>query len=184
MISLDTVIMRQLVAAASTANASITDAMTTLHSITTHNDWECRERDALNDYTTTNRNRIRALQENSSSFLAAISTAVAEFESTETSISDMFSSVETLLSGMFSVVGTAVGGIATQVINMPTHTGTPIGPWIPWENPQWKIHEILTGAVKPNLMLRQDGTDLFSTYVANSMSDPVALCNFADIDLG
>lgn len=183
MISLDTVIMRQLVAAASTANASITDAMTTLHSITTHNDWECRERDALNDYTTTNRNRIRALQENSSSFLAAISTAVAEFESTETSISDMFSSVETLLSGMFSVVST-VGNIATQVIVTPDITATPIGPWIPWENPQWKIHEILTGAVKPNLMTRQDGTDLFSTYVANSMSEPVALCNFADIDLG
>ena len=71
MISIDTSIMRNLVIASTNANNAITDAMEVLNRISTHNDWACKEKDAINEYTNTNKNRIRQLQENSSSFLNA-----------------------------------------------------------------------------------------------------------------
>ena len=107
--------MRNLVAAATTANDAITDAMELLNRISNHNDWACKEKDAINEYSVKNKTRARQLQENASAFLHAVTAATNEFEATENSISDMFSSVESILSDILSVVGN-IGNVITSGI--------------------------------------------------------------------
>lgn len=132
MISIDTKLMRDLVAAANTANTNITTAMELLTSISSHQDWACKEKDAINDYSTNNKNKIRALHQDSQAFLQTISSVAEEFETTENSISDMFSGVESLLAGIMSVTSgiasTILGpggqlGSIKDIISEPTHTG-------------------------------------------------------------
>ena len=174
MISIDTAIMRELVTASATANNAITDAMDVLNRISAHNDWACKEKDAINQYTIANKNRIRQLQENSASFLSAIAGAAAEFEQTETSISDMFSSVETILSNVLSI-GTA----ATSVVGGLLQPGVPIA-----DSPSG-FTSIMQNVLKDIVpQTRQDGYNPFEAFITNNIAEPIALCNFADIDLG
>lgn len=175
MISIDTSIMRDLVTASTTANNAITDAMEVLNRIAAHNDWACKEKEAINDYTNTNKNRIRQLQENSSSFLNAITGAATEFEETETSISDMFSSVESMISNILSITAAVAGGVIggslqhnTTIENFPSDFSN-------------IIKEVLKDIVPQT---RQDGYNSFDAFIANNVTEPIALCNFSDIDLG
>ena len=171
MISIDTSIMRNLVTASVTANNAITDAMEVLNRISTHNDWACKEKDAINEYTNTNKNRIHQLQENSSAFLTAIAGAASEFEETETSISDMFSSVESMLSNILSITAGVVGGPLQQ-------NGSPL----PEFSPQFDsiIKDVLNNIP---LTRMTDGYDPFAAFVSNNITEPIAICNFPDIDL-
>lgn len=114
MISIDTDIMKELVRATSTANDAIDEAVEVLNKITIHNDWGCKEKNSINNYTTSNKNKIKTLQEHSRSFLSILSSVSAEFENSENRIKDMFQSVEGLLGKVFSTIA---GG--------PAHTGTP-----------------------------------------------------------
>ena len=174
MISIDTSIMRNLVTASTTANNAITDAMEVLNRISNHNDWACKEKDAINDYTNTNKNRIRQLQENSSSFLIAITGATTEFEETETSISDMFSSVESMISNILSITAATTG-----VIGGPLQHGTPIADFPSgFSN---IIKDVLKDIVPQT---RQEGYNPLEAFIANNVTEPIALCNFSDIDLG
>lgn len=172
MISIDTSIMRNLVTASSTANTAITDAMEVLNRISTHSDWACKEKDAINEYTSTNKNRIRQLQENSSSFLTAIAGAASEFEETETSISDMFSSVESMISNILSITVGVVGGTLQQ-------NGSPLPEFSPTFSTI--IKDVLKNIVPET---RTEGYDPFSAFISNNVTEPIALCNFSDIDLG
>ena len=113
MISIDTEIMRQLVSACSAANDSINEAVDVLNRVTAHNDWGCKERNSINEYTNQNKVRIRALQEKSKSFLSTLTQVSHDFENAETSISDMFSSLESLLGGVIAIPITGGGLINT-----------------------------------------------------------------------
>ena len=165
MISIDTAIMRDLVAASSIANNAITDAMEVLNRISTHNDWECKEKDAINEYTNTNKNRIRQLQENSYAFLNAITDATSEFEETEISILDMFSSVESIISSILSITGASVGadGGLSQSFSP-------------------NFSNIIADVFRD--ITRMEGYDPLSAFVSNNVTAPIAVCNFSDIDLG
>lgn len=174
MISIDTSIMRDLVTASTTANNAITDAMEVLNRIATHNDWACKEKEAINDYTNTNKNRIRQLQENSSSFLNAITGAATEFEETEIAISDMFSSVESILSNILSITAAV-----KRARDSAFQDGTPI------VNLPSDFSNIIKGVLKDIVpQTRQDGYNSFDAFIANNVTESIALCNFSDIDLG
>jgi len=124
MISIDTSTMQQLAQAASTANSAINQAMEILNRISAHNDWACKEKDAINDYTTTNKNRARQLHENAQSFFNAVKGVSVDFETAETGISNMFSSVESILAGVLQIAQNAVtnvvGGVQTGVTVVQT----------------------------------------------------------------
>lgn len=164
MISIDTAIMRNLVTAASTANNAITDAVEVLNRISAHNDWACKEKDAINDYTNTNKNRIRQLQENAGSFLNAINGAATEFEEAETSISDMFSSVESILSNVLSISVGVDGNFLKQ-------------------NKVFPIYSNIFKDILSDHSLQKNYNPL-EAYIAQNITEPIAMCNFADIDLG
>lgn len=172
MISIDTAIMRELVTVSTTANNAITDAMDVLNRISAHNDWACKEKDAINEYTIANKNRIRQLQENSSSFLSAITGAAAEFEQTETSISDMFSSVESMLSNILSISVAATG-----IIGGPLQHGTP-APGFPST-----FSNILKDILKDSIPgSKHDGFNPFDNFTYVNIMEPLPICNFPDID--
>lgn len=175
MISIDTAVMRDLANVAANANNAITDAMDVLNRITTHNDWACKEKNAINDYTNTNKNRIRQLQENSASFLNAINGAAADFEQTETSISEMFSSVESMLANILSITVATPG-----VIGGPLQSGgSPLGEF-PEALPT-KMETIIKDYLPQT---RMDGFNPMEAFELNNITDPISLCEFADIDLG
>ena len=180
MISIDTEIMRQLVLACSAANDSINDAVDVLNRVTSHNDWGCKERNSINEYTNQNKVRIRALQEKSKSFLNTLTAVSHDFENAETSISDMFSSLEGLLGSV----------IAIPITGGPINTGT----WgqIPQTNP------VVSGIVD---WIKQTGLNNAPVAVVDSgppggienwldqhelttISDPISVCSFDDIKLG
>lgn len=170
MISMDTEQMRNLVAAASAANGAISEAVEALNRISTHDDWACKEKDAINQYTNTNKNRVRQLQENSSAFLAALTGAATGFEETEHSIADLFSSVESLLSNLLSI--SALGGrgpVQPGVISVPeqpSHLSAMVG-------------ELMLESVQAHT----GGSDPLTSYLAGTMTEPISVCLFSDIQL-
>lgn len=173
MISIDTSIMRNLVTASTAANNAITDAVEVLNRISTHNDWACKEKDAINDYTNTNKNQIRQLQEFSNSFLNAITGAATEFEETETSISDMFSSVESMISNILSI-----STVTSETNGEPLKRGTPAADF------PSGFSNIIKNFLKDIVpqAWQEDCTPLAS-FIANNVTAPIAMCNFSDIDL-
>lgn len=177
MISIDTALLRELVSASSVANDAIDNAVDALNRVSTHNDWGCKEKYAINEYAITNRNKIKQLQENSREFLNVITQVSNEFETSENSIIDLFSSVESLLSGMLSIP-------VSVVTNGHTHTGTNqlgfaenfadiISKW--QKSIEWKPIDDIAVPICANP---------FETYTRNSLTDAISVCNFEDINLG
>ena len=160
MISVDTSVMRNLVSAASTANDAINDAVEILSRISSHNDWQCKEKDAINDYTNTNKTKIRNLQENSNSFLNAISSAANEFEEAEKSILNMFSSVESILSGVLSFAGNVFGAGESSGGFASTFSNT--------------LKDVMGKVMAP----LKDG-NIFDSFIHTNTFNPIHMCNFA-----
>ncbi|MCI5700942.1 MAG: hypothetical protein MR308_11290 [Lachnospiraceae bacterium] len=109
MIVLDTELLKQLAAAAKSATEELQAASELLNQITTHDDWGCKERVAINSYITGNRKKMRSLMENSRSFTGAIAEVAEKFVAEENGIISMFDRVENLLGSFLSIpVGTIV----------------------------------------------------------------------------
>lgn len=136
MIDIDTERLQSLMNTLSAANDRIDEAASLLMQITTHDNWGCRERYAINEYTLKNRRKIQQLQVDSHNFLTAAKAAANEFTDTEKSISEMFSTLEGLISRIvanpvsdvmtnFSVgtVGTIASGLSTQETMPDSDTG-------------------------------------------------------------
>ncbi len=102
MISLDTELMKTLVEGCVAANNNIEDAVAALAGITSHRDWGCKEKTRIDEYTDTNKNKIKQLQECSGNFLSVLRQVTHDFEETEKSIIDMASDVDV-------TIGTAIG---------------------------------------------------------------------------
>lgn len=193
MISIDTALLRELVSASSVANDAIDNAVDALNRVSTHNDWGCKEKYAINEYAITNRNKIKQLQENSRGFLNVITQVSNEFETSENSIINLFSSVESLLSGMLSIP-------VAVVTNGHTHTGTPVGSFTSnfesiiaeWQKNNTPYYVNMTTGDK----IYADGTvvegnfDPFKyvgnpldDFTKNNLTEAISVCNFEDIDL-
>lgn len=164
MISIDTALLRELVSASSVANDAIDNAVDALNRVSTHNDWGCKEKYAINEYAITNRNKIKQLQENSRGFLNVITQVSNEFEASEKSILDMFSSVESIISEVIS--------IPPQVINIASKTAKNI-----FEQIKTKVdlEQIKKGWASTNPSLEN--------YQWATIWKPIQVCTFEDINL-
>ena len=113
-------------------NADIDSAMQLLNQISAHNDWNCKERKQLNEYTVHNKNKIRILKENSDVFLNAVQKAAQDFQDTEKNLSTIFASVDDVIRTVLSVTpnvlalskGTEkvieiIGGVSSQLATRP-----------------------------------------------------------------
>lgn len=110
-LDIDTGVLRTCVGTAKKANDAITEACTRLNQVVIHNDWECDERQQLNENTVANRQKAQEIQDNASSFYDAIEKASAAFDEVEQRTILKVNKVDDLLSQIVSVVPGITGGI-------------------------------------------------------------------------
>lgn len=196
-IDIDTIVMKNLASASSAANEAIDNAAEALNRISTHNDWGCKEKNAINEYAVSNKNRVKNLQENSRNFLNVVTQAANDFESSENSIIDMFSSIESILSDWLKI------GTITQIFNGNSiddyhHTGK--------NHPVSILGQGVTKIIKDILgeNVNGPGTGILSTpdpvkeqgiywmgidncslgnFTVNNFTDAISVCHFDDISL-
>ena len=112
-LDLDTDALRASVTVAEQANNEITQAMNLLNQIVVHEDWVCKERDNIKNYTLTNRQRVQELQAHSSAFYSAIKQSSERFDQAEQSMIQRVNQMDGLLSQIHNVVPTlGAGGIS------------------------------------------------------------------------
>ncbi len=168
-ISIDTLIMKQLASAAASSNESVNDAVEALNRIAIHNDWGCKEKDAINDYSVANKNKIKQLQEHSRAFLNSVSQAADDFDKSENDVIGWGSGIDSIIGACIGVIGTGT-----------THTGGNNRPSI---FPDMK--EILKD------ILKDDGIGKWghntpvgiAAQVLNDIEAPIPICKFDDINL-
>ena len=85
-------------------------------SITEHNNWNCKERDAINDYTRSNAQEILKISEKSGNFANVMKTVAENFTTDEKNISEMFTSVESIIASMLTIQPIGSG---TTTSNIP-----------------------------------------------------------------
>lgn len=175
MIVVNTTLSLELVQTATSASHTITDALATLNRITTHDDWACKERDTINEYIITNKNRARQLQENMESFLNAIRQSALTFENVEASISDMFSNVDSLLSDILSITEGITSVSGTPILGTPDPGREVIG----------RAGSIAADFLKNNSSISWDNRNdpLAGIVNADNIAKPIAICKFPDINL-
>lgn len=206
MISIDTDIMKELVRATSTANDAIDEAVEVLNKITIHNDWGCKEKNSINNYTTSNKNKIKTLQEHSRSFLSILSSVSAEFENSENRIKDMFQSVESLLGKVFSTLtggqtSAASGSQTSDISSIITGTKQTLSYEIVDGKVVWKPSEATTnpfdglisgrtenpyiyeklgpGATTQDLIDGFKNSSAFEKFEMTNISENISMCDYS-----
>ena len=198
MIVIDTDILKQLVSAASSANQSISEAVNELNRIVSHDDWACKERTRINDYTVSNANRIKAIQNNANSFLSALSTVLGEFESTEDSISSLISGVDSTIADVLSTNQPLVTDGNIGNVTLPSGL---IGNWLNsvpakiWRNEEPVYIDMLTGdahyadghvepgGFDPLRNIGQSETSQLGKIEIGSILDRISICEFDNLKL-
>ena len=198
MISIDTDILESLVGAMTAANDAISEAVDVLNRITIHNDWGCKEKDAINDYTTTNKAKINTLSQQSQSLLNAISSAANDFITTESSISDLFQSVESIISNIFSITPAIINGLITGKTDTSDMYDSTNSNWLhdimqdilPSSGvPEWEPVHVpsISDIINDNNIL-PDVVPIcrlpnLESFTSQNLISPLSVCNFNDISL-
>lgn len=169
MISIDTDMLRQLAAAAKEANEAIENATLRLTAITEHRDWGCKEKNTINEYTVSNKKKIRILQDNSSSFLSALNDVVNDFENTEKNVCNNTGGIDSIIADAMD----AAWGAAISVIGKPHET----------DNNMFHSHSHPT-VISEAAVSAVDSVIKDIPQFKPAVDMPgAAICNFNDIDL-
>lgn len=109
-ISVNTETMSRMSYLAQQADIEIESTAALLLSVTEHNEWNCIERDMINDLLIGIRNKAKIVQENIQIFSGSISKVAKQFEDEENSIAGRYQHLDTLLARSLtsSVSGTKV----------------------------------------------------------------------------
>ena len=96
--------LKTAVSIARKANEQLTDAMEALNRIVIHTDWECAERDDMNENTSRNRRDIGNIQENCETLYSNICYAADCFCNLEQEVASSFGTIEGPLSSFISLI--------------------------------------------------------------------------------
>lgn len=109
-ISVDTEKMNSMASLAQRINAEIDLCITALLPVVQHSDWNCRERDEINDGIATIRKNATVLQENIDTFSSRLKYVASLFDEYEASLPNQYQQISTLLGNSFSApcAGTTV----------------------------------------------------------------------------
>ena len=96
------------------AAGGVTDAAGFLLKITSHNDWTCKERFAINEKAMNLRNDITRLQQDAEQYLAAATAAANDFVAEENGVKALFPGVEAMIAKLLSLTdtGNSSSGVA------------------------------------------------------------------------
>ena len=115
MISIDSDILRSVKASAAAAAEGITSGVQKLQSVTTHDDWNCAERDTINDQILSAKKSAETLYERTQSYLELIQRTADKFDEVDYSITQSFQNVHDSLSKALSIKTPCVYRINTDI---------------------------------------------------------------------
>lgn len=101
-ISIDTQKMGAIVAAANDVCVEIDACVSALLPVVEHNDWNCKERDAINDGITAVKGHVRQLQETTTSFANMVQRTADMFDAFELAVPNRYQALDTVLGTVFS----------------------------------------------------------------------------------
>lgn len=104
LIDINTEELQQYVQLARQANEALTGAASLLNSVVEHNDWQCPEREAINQNTTRNRTDSMRLQQDAENFYKAVVLASEDFLAAENEVNQSINSVDEMISRFLSLV--------------------------------------------------------------------------------
>lgn len=110
MIYLDTYLQRQTVSLMEKACNDMELAVSNLEAIKSHNDWQCREKNAINSYMDKNKKNIRLLREQTYAYCYALKNAAESMENTELNLINLLKPVETQIINALSIVNPKSSG--------------------------------------------------------------------------
>lgn len=102
-IAYDVSVMQDLVSACSSANSELEKAQRLILEVRSHNDWTCKEKDAIDDLMNQCRNMVKRLSEQQQAFLEAVRQVAGDLGDAEQSVSGLFSGVEDILQRILAI---------------------------------------------------------------------------------
>lgn len=85
------------------AYLAVEDAKKVLQSITTHNDWACKERDDINEYILLCKRNVNEAFDKAQRFAWIMQDIASDFSSEEKQVASMFQSVDSVISEVLSI---------------------------------------------------------------------------------
>ena len=104
-ISIDTEVLSSVASLARSINEEISQISEIMKRVTTHDDWNCKERDSINDAITNNRNAQVNLQEISEDFARSLTSISEQFLEAERSLPSKFQHIDSLIGQAASING-------------------------------------------------------------------------------
>lgn len=154
LIKLDTGVMFELANYAKTACQYVEESSQVAYQIVPHNDWNCKERDYINDGIETIRKYQARISEKMSHFSGAISQVATAFQEAEASLPNLFNEVDACVGEILSV-----GGVKSADIGAET---------------QKFIDQIKDTTLD---------ADRFQSIAATMIDSPLEVCDFSSIDM-
>lgn len=102
-VSYDPQVMQTLAQACQAANEELKHAQSLILSVRSHEDWGCREKDAIDDLMAQCRNIVNSLCEEQNSFLSAVRIVESDLNEAEGKISGLFHSVDDVIAEILSI---------------------------------------------------------------------------------
>lgn len=103
MISIDSDVLRVLVSKANATVSEISAGIEKLNMVAIHNDWNCVERDSINNQIVSAKKSINSLSINTQTYLDLIRQAATKFDEVDSDATKVFQRVQDSLSDFFSI---------------------------------------------------------------------------------
>ncbi|MEE3450689.1 MAG: hypothetical protein VZR27_08330 [Acutalibacteraceae bacterium] len=150
-ISINTEVLASVAALARSINEEICRISEIMQRVTIHDDWNCKERDTINDRITNNRLAQVKLQEMSDSFAGSVTSIADQFLEAERSLPNRFQHIDSIIGSSISV-----GGGLEKSGNISAD----------------RIRSLTSGVVL---------TDPMECYEVESVTDSINICSFDQI---
>lgn len=155
-ISIDTEKMNTMASLAQNVRAEIDDCVTSLIPVVEHNDWNCKERDLINDGIIGVKKNAVILQEALDSFSSLMKQVASLFDAFEASLPNKYQQIDAFLGSTFAIPcvesTVATGSTTTEV----------------------------TSAIAEGM--RTSGG--LENNALGNLTNPIQVCNFDDLDYG
>lgn len=112
-IKVDTLLMQQMASGSLRAQEYLNQAADAANAITIHDDWNCKERDIINDNVLNIKKFDNKICENMNYFAEKVNELATQFEEFDRLLSSQFSSFDSSVGDMYQI-GHSVGGNAAM----------------------------------------------------------------------
>lgn len=155
-ISIDTEKMNTMASLAQNVSVEIESCVASLMPVVEHNDWNCKERDVINEGIVSTKKNAVILQETLDSFSSLMKQVASLFDAFEASLPNKYQHIDSLLGSTFAIPcaeSTVVTGSTTTEVTSQIAEGMRV-----------------SGGLENNSL--------------GNLTKPIQLCNFEDLDFG